>query len=187
MSRRKRKDAHRAQSAEAAKSECIFCPNRAGSMEHMIPAWLLRENRKIVSARTKIADSAFVGLRKDGSEYVVAFGQNPEVVTFIVCGTCNKGWMKRCEDSVSTFLKPMMHGDRRDLSVSEQFAFSMWLLKTAMVMDASKDSESKFFSRAQRYTMRENYGIGASLSTRPPFPTTCMRGSAPTLERPPLR
>jgi hypothetical protein len=168
VSRQKKKALHRAAALEASKDECVFCPRDAGSMEHMIPAWLLKENQKIIATRTAVKDSAFVGMRKDGSEYVLAFGQNPEIIAFIVCDECNTGWMKRCEDSVVKFLKPMMRGDRRDLSTSEQFFFSMWLLKTAMVMDSSKDSETKFFTKEQRYAMRRNYGAG--LSTSLPFP-----------------
>lgn len=134
----------------------------------MLPAWLLAENRRIVGSRTKIKNSAFVGTRGDGSEYLLSSGQNPEVLSFIVCKSCNTGWMKRCEDAVCGFLKAMMCGERRDLSLPEQFSFSMWLLKTAMVLDADGRSESRFFTKEQRHTMKENYG--KALSTRPPFP-----------------
>lgn len=137
----------------------------------MLPRWLLKQHRKILAPTGTPLPSAFVASRSDGSEHVVSQGQNPELVTFKVCDGCNTGWMKHCENKVSSFLKPMMQGDRRDLTPQQQFWLSMWLLKTAMAMDSSENAEKKgFFTKEERHTLRENYG--ASISRLPPMPNT---------------
>jgi hypothetical protein len=64
-------------------------------------------------------------------------GHEVDITVDCVCDTCNHGWMRKLEGSVSAFLKPMFDGQPTVLTKSQRFTLARWAAKTAMVFECS--------------------------------------------------
>jgi hypothetical protein len=116
--------------------KCLFCPNPADSLEHVLPQWLFR----CIAPGNEGKFPVRVGRFVDGQGYLderkhlsLAFKAR------IVCENCNTGWMSKLESRVSHILSPLVAQDfpvlahnffdelRRDAP-----GIARWLSKTAL-------------------------------------------------------
>jgi hypothetical protein len=117
-------------------AKCLFCLNRADSLEHVLPGWLLR----CVEPKTKGHFPVHVAHYVEGQGYKEK--RHHVSVQFkarIVCRACNNGWMSRLEREVEPLLRQLiqldfpvlaqsfMEGLRKDAKL-----LAFWLSKTAM-------------------------------------------------------
>jgi hypothetical protein len=61
-----------------------------------------------------------------------------------VCGSCNSGWMARLEKAARPILRPLILGQPRTLSMSEQLLAATWAVKTAIVSEAIMEYPNRF-------------------------------------------
>ncbi|MEU7415127.1 hypothetical protein [Streptomyces antibioticus] len=108
--------------------ECVFCGEKAGSREHVLPAWMAREAPKAFTESNGTRN-----VYKDGRMIVVP-DKFATATVKCVCGTCNNGWMSNLEASAKPFLMQLTRGDQIALGPTEQTALATWSLKTAMMM-----------------------------------------------------
>jgi hypothetical protein len=116
--------------------KCLFCPNPADSLEHVLPQWLFRRIAPANQGKFPVRVGRFV----DGKGYLDQ--RNHISLAFkarIVCVDCNTGWMRKLESKVSQALKPLM---AQDFPVLAHNFFdelrkgapiiALWLSKTAL-------------------------------------------------------
>ncbi len=125
--------------------QCIFCPNAADSKEHLWPDWALES-----------IGSQFVEMRKGRS--ASKWFRGPIKVKH-VCEECNHGWMSDLETSVRPYMGPMLHGVSLSLRKDQQTAISFWIIKTAMVLQATASSEHHFYNRIECEALRSSSAI----------------------------
>ena len=137
---------------------CIFCDNRAGSLEHLWAAWM---HRLIKFGPIRVQE----GTRPEVIE------EDPERTIGTVCSDCNNKWMSTLENSNKPALesmilnKPTMVDPGRLLRLIERG------VKTAMVFDSTRleRQEDKFYRRvsceafkaSRRVPARTRIWIGA--------------------------
>ncbi|SDG27200.1 hypothetical protein [Pseudonocardia oroxyli] len=118
---------------------CVFCGTRpADSKEHTWGKWtqqVLPDPTEQLS-HTHMTTS-FPTLVDGRTVQVAEFRRQNGAIRAhrqrIVCSPCNNGWMSALETSAKTILKPMMFGEPRALSPSDQASLALWADKTAMV------------------------------------------------------
>lgn len=116
--------------------KCLFCPNTADSLEHVLPQWLHR----CISAETEGKFPVQVGRYVDGQGYLD--DRNFISLNFkarIVCTDCNIGWMSKMESEIDQILKPLTGKQfparaRAHLEKLREHAQSLarWMSKTAL-------------------------------------------------------
>jgi hypothetical protein len=107
--------------------QCVFCGDKAGSREHVLPAWLAREvSKEFVEA------GGTRGLISKGRMVLIP-GRFATATVKCVCRNCNNGWMSRLEAQVKPFLLDLMRGNRVTLAPVEQTALAAWSMKTMMM------------------------------------------------------
>ncbi len=126
--------------------QCIFCPNPANSKEHLWPEWALKSigrHRPIVRRTHGVPGKEF---------------QSPISVKH-VCRECNSGWMSALESDIKSYVQPMLHGVALALTKEQQAAICAWALKTAMVLQATTEAKNRFYTRAERESLRLSSAI----------------------------
>src|SRR5262245_35367241 len=84
---------------------CLFCGNRGGSREHVIPKWLSEVlEATIVEVRHRQAIDATGEVREFTTR------NRAEYITKYVCRACNNGWMSSMEGAVKSLLTDMIRG-----------------------------------------------------------------------------
>ena len=131
--------------------QCIFCPNKAKSREHLWPKWLLE---RIKPGRIE----GFIGHNKDLSFHA-------EWKVRSVCDACNHGWMSRMEATISPIIGPLIDDKSQFIDAPQQWSISAWAVKTAMVLDSAVSSALPLF-----YTQKECDDLKESSTI--PFRTT---------------
>lgn len=135
------------------KGLCIFCGNRANSREHVWPMWLARIIAKL-PGENKILFNIRTNEQGERSRWK---STKPEIVTKNVCKAgCNEGWMSDLEKDVAPILRPMISGKEQTLTGKQQAIITIWLLKTAMVLD-STSPESNFYEKSERFHFRNTF------------------------------
>jgi len=114
---------------------CIFCDRPSGSVEFAWPEWLCRfliECHDVTRLQQRAAESDLAILDR----------MEREVDTTItrVCDNCRDGWVRRLDDDVKPFLKPMVTGQPTRLSPAHQWLLARWAAKTAVVLECSLDT-----------------------------------------------
>lgn len=116
--------------------KCLFCPNPADSLEHVVPQWLLR----CISPETEGAFPIRVARYVDGE------GNKDERAHIslsakarIVCVRCNTGWMRDLESKIRPILNPLIEKQfpipahtRLDELRQHAPMLALWLSKTAL-------------------------------------------------------
>ncbi|MFE5797015.1 hypothetical protein ACFQ8C_31170 [Streptomyces sp. NPDC056503] len=108
--------------------QCVFCGEKAGSREHVLPAWMAR------AAPKAFTESSGERNLYTGGQMKVIPHKFATMTVKCVCGTCNNGWMSRLEASVKPFLMQLTRGEQIALGPAEQTALATWSMKTAMMM-----------------------------------------------------
>ncbi len=118
--------------------QCIFCPAKADSREHVWSDWLLNrlgKNRSVIVGKIQNRD--------------YFDPEQKQIVVKCVCEGCNGGWMKRLEDSVIPILEPMIFdGKHTRLDPLQQWLLAQWAMKTAMVVEYCVRERDTFYTRA---------------------------------------
>ena len=118
--------------------QCIFCEKTSGSQEHAWPDWLVKhvtERRKDWQLEVVRLGSPLISVEQVNREI--------EVVVDCVCDRCNRGWMKKLEDRVSSFAKPMMDGKPAVLKWQQRDQLARWAAKTALALECSYNGEHR--------------------------------------------
>jgi hypothetical protein len=124
-------------------SQCLFCGNKAGSREHLWPAWI--HKRLQITAPIRIA----IGKKP------VQISGNPEIKVKTACGTCNNGWMSTLEGQCVPLIGSLMQDISTPLGDSQQSLLTAWALKTAMVTDSTnKITRNLFYEKSEREKLR---------------------------------
>jgi len=116
--------------------QCLFCHNKADSLEHVLPQWLYR---RIAPERGGVLP-VLVGRFVEGKGYLdqrkhLSLGFKAR----IVCTECNTGWMSQLESKAAHILTPLMaeqfpvlaHSFFESLR-SDSASIALWLSKTAL-------------------------------------------------------
>lgn len=116
--------------------KCLFCPNPADSLEHVVPQWIHR----CISPQTEGAFPVVVGRYVDGKGYCDKREQiSLAFKARIVCEQCNTGWMRELESEVARIVKPLAvtpfpilsHCHFEQLRADAP-VIALWLTKTAL-------------------------------------------------------
>ncbi|MGA9452538.1 MAG: hypothetical protein WBW41_14480 [Verrucomicrobiia bacterium] len=140
--------------------KCLFCPNRADSLEHVLPQWLLR----CISPETEGAFPVQVG------RYVEGQGDCDErkhvSLNFkarIVCVECNNGWLRKLESEVCQILKPLTGKQfpvLADIYFDElrrhSHVIARWLTKTALTTSMALPAKQRLSASFADEIMRGN-------------------------------
>ena len=144
--------------------KCLFCSNRADSLEHVLPQWLLR----CVSPDTEGAFPV------QAAKYVEGQGNSDErsfiSLNFkarIVCVQCNTGWMSDLESEVDQILKPLT-GKQFPVLAAAYFdelrkhapLISRWLTKTALNTSMALPGKKRLSASYADEIMRGNSPSG---------------------------
>ena len=117
-------------------SKCLFCGNRADSLEHAIPQWLHRR----IAPETDGKFLVHVGRYVDGQGYLDERKHvSLRFEARIVCVACNTGWMSKMESEVDQILRPLTERQfpilaHTHLEELRQHAsiLARWMTKTAL-------------------------------------------------------
>jgi hypothetical protein len=128
--------------------QCIFCPNKANSKEHLWPDWILR--------RLKIS-RPMLHVRAASPAKIIP---RAEILIKCVCETCNHGWMHDLEDLNIPIIGSMMEDNSMHLTLEHQRAVVRWAIKTSMVQDAIDTRNRKlFYTGPERFALRSNTSL----------------------------
>lgn len=112
---------------------CLFCANPKLTREHVLPLWLSR----LVS---ELGPGGPVTATRE-AEHVLDFQQWQADVGELklrrVCEPCNTGWMRRLEDAVIPIMTPMIQGEARALSPTDQRIVAAWTVKTGLLFQCT--------------------------------------------------
>jgi hypothetical protein len=123
--------------------QCIFCEQKADSLEHLWPQWILRLVPKPEAIRIQIGNLPSKIIKKT----------DPEVKT--VCFKCNEGWMHDLENEVIPTLGKMVRDLPLTLNPEEQASIAAWAVKVAMISDSTVASlRGLFYSEQERERLR---------------------------------
>lgn len=78
----------------------------------------------------------------------------PELTVRCVCVSCNNGWMSDLENETKPLLEPMMRGERTLLDLATQARLTLWLVKTAMVLEAVDQPPLRGYTGAECSALR---------------------------------
>ncbi len=85
----------------------------------------------------------------------------PEVTVNCVRSTCNNGWMSDLEGQVRPIVGSLLHDVAFSLESSQQFALSLWSVKTAMVFEGTNRSRDWFYSSEDRQRLYSSAALPA--------------------------
>jgi len=116
---------------------CMFCPNRADSLEHVIPKWIFRRAAPGLGAGMEIRAGHFLEgtgtttFRKHVAKTVQAR---------LVCEVCNNGWMSELESQVIQAFglliepsRPALFQTMLESLPQKSHLIARWSLKTALL------------------------------------------------------
>lgn len=123
----------REQFIRANTDPCVFCGRTpATSAEDVIPNWLSNlapEIRKLHGPPLLLSKGIY------GPIGANVYSEKEFVVLTPTCKECNGGWLSRLESHVATVLRPLLQGQERRLSRTDQGVIVRWALKTAALLD----------------------------------------------------
>jgi len=116
--------------------KCLFCPNPANSLEHVLPQWLFR----CIAPQSQGTFPVQVGRYVEGKGYQDR--RNHISLSFkarIVCTRCNTGWMRQLESNVAHIFQPLA-AEQFPVFAHDYFnklkdyapTIAFWLSKTAL-------------------------------------------------------
>lgn len=124
---------------------CIFCGERASTLEDVWPQWLMK--------RFPLSDTARMDADLGGRKLYSRPIAKPELLLKKLCQTCNNGWMSRLEDEVKPVVESILDDTLQVLDVPMQLTLAQWAVKTAMVLEAIDSNRRWFYSENERQQM----------------------------------
>jgi hypothetical protein len=127
---------------------CAFCGGLSLNREHVWPEWLRSFSHHSAGRyQTGIVGST-EGLRDWTS---TSFNHTVRRV----CPDCNGGWMSQLEGQAKPILVPMIQGETRLLSPSEQAVIARSLFKTALAVALTNDHKASQLPSPHYHLLRE--------------------------------
>ena len=126
---------------------CLFCSNRANSLEDAWPLWITNQFKTNEAAEFQ-AERRGVAL-KPWRVY------QPRLTLRCVCQPCNNGWMSKLENQAKPFLQPLLTGNRCLLDIAGQSTVALWSVKTAMVLEGQDALEQRLYMQPEREQLRK--------------------------------
>jgi len=122
--------------------QCVFCSRPAKTKEHLWSDWIL----KGLALKTPI-------------RYVIGRAQpkileSPDITVKCVCRDCNNGWMSSLEAANKPIIGCLMRDISAPLDTAQQTALALWAVKTAMVADAVRKCDRRFYERGECEQLR---------------------------------
>jgi hypothetical protein len=115
-----------------APRNCIFCGNRANSVEDAIPRWMLEHHAHVFGSGPT---ARRWGALDDPRHVRQGTWDGLAVQVRSVCRDhCNSGWLSELESQTLTLVKPMMSGLAVRLHETDQRTLGFWAVKTAITM-----------------------------------------------------
>jgi len=127
---------------------CIFCGQRAETLEDAWPRWLFRLLGPPIRAEVWFGPD---GERKEWS--------GAPIRVRCVCAACNNGWMSQLEGRIRPLIGSMMHDLSIRLDRTEQHLIAAWCMKTAMVFEWTNPGTPRFYSKTEREHLRLDLSI----------------------------
>ena len=127
--------------------QCFFCEKAADSLEHLWPQWILGRVKPRGPLQHSIADSPVKSLG------------TPEMKMKRVCTPCNNGWMHDLEQESIPVLGALLQDIATPLDAQQQTTLALWSIKTAMVVEAVKSGDNRYFSQPERNGLRLDRAI----------------------------
>jgi hypothetical protein len=113
--------------------KCMFCGKEGKrTYEDGWPNWLLAMFETL-PGNTATEYRTINGRRVNVRENVK--GRPSKRRRRIVCGPCNEGWMSNLEEAAKPILVPLILGEQRPLSESDQRVLATWAIKTGMTLN----------------------------------------------------
>lgn len=141
---------------------CIFCDNAADSGEHLWSDWmgdLLK--RKWHRSRLEIVkDFRFEGAPFGELSYWSCHGATHKKKVYVVCATCNNGWMNDLEKAARAYLEQMIKGELITLDQTAQRAVAEWISLKVLVLEhdpTGGQPPTPIFSREDRLNFKDTH------------------------------
>jgi len=126
---------------------CLFCPNRAGTLEDIWPLWVIKSVGADPVSPTEFWNTVNAPpLRWPG----------PKFKTRKLCRNCNNGWMSGLESAVRRTMGGLINDIAIEVDAEQQLALALWTVKTAMVIEGVKQAKNGFYTPEDRGTFRQN-------------------------------
>lgn len=125
---------------------CMFCGERAASLEDAWPLWLMKRFQGQVGTSIE----AERGGQALGTWQTV----NPGIKVKHVCASCNNGWMSRLESQAESVVEPLLEEAPQAFDLRARSVLAGWAVKTAMVLEAVREGQRRFYSDDERRQMR---------------------------------
>lgn len=118
------------------RNNCVFCGNKAGSKEHIFPAWLNKVFGQI---------DCTVVMDKEGGRSQQWTDKIFRSTVKTVCHNCNTGWMADMEAAVSKYLGGIVAGTSLPASLDskKQIELAKWAQKTMLVTNSVYGQEDR--------------------------------------------
>lgn len=121
------------------------------TVEDVWPLWLMTRFPGSDTARTY----GEVGKRSLGDWPTV----NPRLRVKRLCRNCNNGWMSRLENVAKPLFNSILEEQLVVIDPSDQFTFSCWAVKTAMVLETIDSNRTWFYDETERRLMCQTQAI----------------------------
>jgi hypothetical protein len=120
---------------------CLFCPNPATTKEHLWGDWILKGLHRTNPIQATIGKSAPREFHGD-------------VRMRCACHQCNHGWMSTLETTVQPFVGALIRDIPVTLTIEQEKTISLWVVKTAMVLEGAITHRPRFYSRTECEQLR---------------------------------
>lgn len=130
---------------------CMFCGNKASTVEDAWPLWLMERFPRSGKART---------YREIG---VHTFNDwptpKPRLRVKRLCKDCNNGWMSRLESAAKPLFESILDQQPFAVDVPAQITLARWATKTAMVLETIDSHRTWFYDETERLLMCKSQTI----------------------------
>ena len=125
-------------------NRCRFCGGEGSSKEHSFAQWIGRAMTPPLDPNMSVVFHHRSENPEAGIDLHERQAKGAAFVTRAFCVACNTGWMSQLEDQVQRILEPMIHGQRRNLSVDDQRVLAMWAIKTVLAFQTMEEPVTTF-------------------------------------------
>jgi hypothetical protein len=122
--------------------QCMFCKGQALTNEDAWPVWLM-----------KAMPGAGPGMNyatRGEADLKSWRSQKPQQKVKYVCWKCNHGWMSQLENRVKPIVHNIYNLKSVDLDSVSQMILAVWSVKSAMVLEALRPTQSWYFLDSER-------------------------------------
>lgn len=131
--------------------KCRFCQSTADSLEDAWPHWIVDQFRQ--------AEPTKMYAERHGTTLRPWRMYQPQLAIRCVCQPCNNGWMSQLEAQAKPYFQPLLRGQPRVLDMIAKTTITLWIVKTAMVLEALDDEEKRIYTPEQCEQLRTHSTI----------------------------